>query len=934
MAPDFFADSVVERLAVASAVGMVLWLPVLATSAALGWFSPAVLGALGWIVTALEVRRKRGPAKFDRRRDGALLAVAALLAIWHVTYRTESIFSGRDQGVYSNHAVHIAETGDLKVGAVFRDMYERQNWPLVSALQAGGYFFDLEQGHIILQFSPTFALYLAQGYGMAGFLGLFSVNPLLAALNAILFFALARRFLTTPWATAATTLFTLNLAQVWIARITLSEVLTQTWILAGLVLMRVAFAKQRKPALMVGALLVASTALVRVDAFLLVIAMAALGAYLAHLPAERLPQESWRKLGRNLAVGVTLLGGTAWLYGKGTSPGYYADFSSRIALMLGIAGFFSIIAAVPSPANLRRAVFAGAGKSGVIRTLMLIFVGLAVYAYFFRPYHEPFANFAASIGWEGRDYRENSLRDLGGYLSPPALAFALVGLGSLLRTTLSRGHNWAVPFLGVWFAYTLLYLYNPYISTDHIWKIRRYIPVVIPGFALLAMIGLAQSVSLIKSTRWKPIIVGAGLISIFGYVGWSVRPLAFTRLNDGAVDLVKRIADHVPENALVVTDVNRPILGPLQLVIRRDTIKGIPEDHQHPALIQDAITRASFENRPIILLSKAPAVSDIERDTSKLSLQHPSMVKTLEPPPREIEMRERLVYVSVLNPNGLGYRKSTPVLRLGANRIYGVQESGFQQQEFEDGEPFRWTTGSVSLAAPWIFAKAPYQAELRVMAAAPGGADAVLAINDHVVWEGLIPETGGIFELPTEDIDWSRPELEIQLSTATFVPAEVYAGATDEREMGLQLSGLVFRLTPPWEMGSWEFGMGSEVRVEEQGLYGVETWGNRPARWTQGHAKFAFEISAEHPPAQISIPVVGGPPSGTDVSIFWNGTELTREEITKFPTTLVVDLKNQPGSQMNELEIVSSTFIPAEREPGAVDTRELGVMIAPVTLKW
>ncbi len=923
-----------ERLAVAVAIGMVLSLPILVGSAMLGWFSPTAIGTLGWLLAIWRWSSVRTVFRLRSRLDLPLLVAGLLLTAWHITYHTESILAGRDQGVYSNHAVHLATTGDLRVKGLFSELYVEPNRALASALQAGGYFFDFENKHVTLQFAPTFALYLAQGYGIAGFGGLFALNPLLAGINAGLFFGLARRFVSTGWAAAATALFSLNLAQVWIARITLSEMLTQTWLLAGLVLMRIALEQRKRAVWLIGSLLIASCTFIRVDAFLLVIALTAAGFYLALQPDDQVPDATWRRLGAWSALSVTALAALALAYGFATSPGYYADFAGRIALMLAIAAILAGAAWIPWPMSLRTGLFQLISDPRITRGLIVVLVLLALYAYFWRPFHEPFANFAASIGWEGRDYRENSLRDLGAYVSPVGLAFALGGVGVLLHRVLVRRSIGPLPLLGVWFAVSLLYLYNPYISTDHIWKIRRFVPVVIPGVILFAMIGLAAGTGRIKSTGLRLAAVTVALGLIFGYVGWTVRPLAFTQLNAGAVDLVKRIGERIPEDALVVTDVNRPLLGPLQLCLGLDVVRSLPGMLQQEHLVQAAVTRAVSAQRPVVLLSKAPMVNSLADNADEISLTHPTLVKTISPPPREVAPRTRTAYVSVLDPSGLGFRSTAAYVRLGANRIFGVTETGFKQQEFGGRVPFRWTEARATLSTPWIFERPPLTVSLHILSAAPGGSQTRVTLNDHMVLNTQVPDTGGTYTLPVDQVDWSQPNLTVVIETSTFIPSQTRPGSTDDRELGLQLGGLTFELSPPWENDLWEFGLGQHAREAASGLYPPEPFRGGSARWTDGNTKFTLQLSAEHPPKRLTIPVESAANPGVEMEVRWNGERLTESAIPRFPHQLVLDLADLPASNTIELEILSDTFVPADRDPTSTDSRKLGVMLGPMTLTW
>lgn len=927
-------SSALERLVLAGVLGMILALPLLVGTAVGGWYSPWLIGTLGWVVTGVKLRPFLADLPGLRFLDLGLLTLALAVGGWHTTYRTESIFAGRDQGVYSNHALHLAETGQLRIDPIYRDLFTDADGALAAALQAGGYFFDFAAQNIYLQFAPTFALYLAQGYGMAGDLGLFAVNPWLAALNTVLFFGLARRWLPPLWTLAATALFTFNLAQVWIARITLSETLTQTWFLAGLLLLQIALAHPHRATWLLGALLVASCTLIRVDAFLLVIALAATGAYLAQQPQQQLPDPTWRRWGGVTALAVTALGAASFGYGLATSPGYYADFAHRIVLMLVIAAGLTGMAWVPWSERIRVRVLSWVGRPGVLRLLLGGLVVLALYAYFVRPHHEPFANFAASIGWEGRDYRENSLRDLGAYLSPVALALALGGLGVMLHRTLIKGSLAPVPFLAAWLAVTLLYLYNPYISSDHIWKIRRYVPVVIPGGVLLSMIGLASLTARISPSGLRAMVTGAGLLTIFSYVGWSVRPIAFTQLNAGAVDFIRTIEQHVPADALIVADVNPPLLGPLQLGLGREVVRALPGDTQHERIVKGAVDRATSAHRPVVLLSRNPQVNDGENTSQRFTLSHPTLVQTLSPPPRTVQPRQRTVYLAVLGTSGLGYDADAHTLRLGAHQIFGVTENGFLQQEFAGPLPFRWTGGSASLRAPWIFAEPPFEAALHILSAAPAGSPVTVRFNETIVFDQTVPAGGGVFDLPIAEVDWTRSDLEIELTASTFVPAVVEPGSTDDRELGIQLGGLVVGLKPPWAIGRWEFGWGIQARETATGLYSPETLGDSPARWTDGQALFRLRLPERHPPARLIIPVVSGPRDGTVVTVRWNGVALAETTLVHYPDQLEFDLNHVPARAVAELEIVSPPFRPTDENPAATDQRKLGVMLGRMALEW
>lgn len=251
-----------------------LSLPVVLVAAWFGHYSPPVTGAFGWILTACIGRRTTSSVvRHWSRLDSILLVTLLLLSAWHGFYRNESIFAGRDEGVYSNHAVHLARTGALRAEPTFRDLHQGANAELASGIQAGGYFFNFEQQNIYFQFPPTFALTLATAFGAGSFTGLFLLNPLLAALNTGLFFEFSQYLLRRRWAVFATACFSLNLAQVWIAHITLSEVLTQSWLLVGLILLHHSLQHKNYRLGMMAHALVAACTFVRIDAYLVLLGL-------------------------------------------------------------------------------------------------------------------------------------------------------------------------------------------------------------------------------------------------------------------------------------------------------------------------------------------------------------------------------------------------------------------------------------------------------------------------------------------------------------------------------------------------------------------------------------------------------------------------------------------------------------------------------------
>ncbi|MCF3649189.1 hypothetical protein [Synoicihabitans lomoniglobus] len=922
----------VLRLALAIAVGLLAAFPVLAVPAWFGVFSPPLIGLGGWIVTWFCRHTWRAAASSSVRGNRVLAAAASGLIIWNGVFATESIFSGRDQGVYSNHAAHIARTGELRADAMFEGLFEPGNFGLASGSQAGGYFFDTAAKNIYFQFAPTFALYLAQAFGIGAFYGLFAFNPFLSGLNALLFFALARRLLSPRIAALTTAYFALNISQIWIVRITLSEVLTQTWLLAGLVLLHHALSRLDRRTFTSGVVLLASCTLARVDAYLIIIAICGLGLYLAQLPDDHPHVDRLRDMGRRGTLTALVISLIALAWGYATSPGYYADFNLKLGMMVGCAGVLAALAWVPLGPRFRARLHAGLARRGVWEGGVILLAIAAGYAVFVRPHVEPFADFVPSMGQLGRDYRENSLKDLGAYLSLPGMGFALVGLAVALRGVLQKRSLVLAPFLAVWFSYSLLYSYNPYISVDHIWKIRRFVPIVIPGFVLLAGMGLAATLARSPSPRWAGRGLGAAAIGLLGFLAFNAAPIAFTKLNGGGVAFIERIARAIPPHALVVTNVYIPLLGPLQLVEGVEMVRALPDVPAQQAQAKQVVDRALAAGRIVMTLSTTPWTSQSEKSAQRFSLTHPTLARTTNPPPREIKPRTRHAYLARLSPSGLGFEPTASTIRLGAHPLYGVAESGFLGTETSGGNSFRWTTGDARLRLPGRFSHPPLSARVDIVGAGPDGSRVQISIGGKVAFDEMVPASGGVFALDVAAVDWSQPEVEIAVRSGTFVPSQAYPDSTDDRTLGVRLAGIDLRVRPAAYEGQITLGFRRRTDVREAGLYLPETIKGQDARWTDGHATFEMDFGDATQPRQLTISTVSIPPRGTRLRVRWNGVEVEDVDLSDAANSVVVDLHDLPPSRHARLEIISDAFVPAEFYENSEDARSLGIMIAPLHL--
>jgi hypothetical protein len=120
-----------------------------------------------------------------------------------------------------------------------------------------------------------------------------------------------------------------------------------------------------------------------------------------------------------------------------------------------------------------------------------------------------------------RRYYENSLRWFAWYIGPPALAAGIVGVGRLIRDTLRDGAMFQWVLTTAFTATATVYLWNANALPDQLWVMRRFVPIVLPGFVLGAALTLDWLIS--RRKRWGAI---AGALLGVTMLAWPISATA------------------------------------------------------------------------------------------------------------------------------------------------------------------------------------------------------------------------------------------------------------------------------------------------------------------------------------------------------------------------------------------------------------------------
>jgi len=547
-------DGLAEALLLRVVAGVGVATPVLVALALAGVFRTwAIVLALAVLAGLLRFGLRAGGGfragfvPWDLAPLGLVLGAFGLYGTRAAGY----VVNDRDPGVYALVGAALARTGDL----LRRD-------PLVGTVVPFHHFtawtkypgFYIHGDDILVpQFFPGPPVWLAFGNLVGGLRAELLVVPAAGALSVGVLYLLGRELFGRWAGFFGAALLAVSFAQVWWARHPSSEVLAQLFVLSGL-LLAARFLKDKRPASgLFAGLLLGGAMLVRVDAFL---ALAALPLIVGREVLLGRPLRPWLPL----LAPVILLGGTALLYANTIGGRYlnliYSRHGLREALVLAplavlLAALLAaglLLARRRRPGALRRLLVAHERNLPFAFTLVLL--AAALWAYLVRP--EPWSALPDAVaGFD--DYDRQAAVRLVWAMTPPV---AMLGtLGFLL--TARRATTPRLLLLGAVAAFGMFYVAMPNVSPDLPWATRRFVPAVLPGFALLAahaMVETGRGVA--RRTGARAGVAVAGVLFALGlaFVVSDATSIYGRRELGGAVEGMARLEAGIPAVSVVYVE--------------------------------------------------------------------------------------------------------------------------------------------------------------------------------------------------------------------------------------------------------------------------------------------------------------------------------------------------------------------------------------------
>lgn len=646
------------HFALATALGLALWsLPLLITLI-LGIYKGMYLGLAGWVVTVVAayrlVRTPRIRPKAVKKPSmahmvlGVGLAVAAVL---YLGYSAERMLGERDDVVYANHAIYMAHHGRLDVPYPWPEEAES----LFSRAYAAPPGFYETQPTLTVQFGHLFPAWLAQAFSSFGQNGLFRLNGVIMILSLLVLYGLFRLLLSPPFAVTATLFIAFNPSTLWIARVTLTEPLAQLLLLSGILLFLHSLRLGHLPAARWAGVCFGVAALVRIDTLFLVPLLFAGHLVWLLLEPDGPRPRVWAALYQTTLPALAVALG---YYARYSRP--YFEWLSPQLLPIGalaVCSLAALLAVAFTPLRLYARDWATSRVT--LAVLGVVLLSLAAYAYWIRPHDPPYSTF----DWPGtvlhgqRTHNEDALVNLARYLSPPVVWTAILGcIGAMWalvgrhdgRDVQSNAPTGYAAGLIIVVGYAGLYLWDQSASPHHYWAIRRFVPIIIPGFVLFA----ALVVCWLSGKLPRVVRLGALSLVLVFLAGHTIavdrHVYAVTEYKD-SYDQVARLAGKLPKGELILAGPRELPLMPLYTAFdRRVIFLELGTDAGRRALAE-WVDRQARQGRPVYLLRQGRPPRGLaysKLDTVVLTWSFNE--RTVKPLPRKITRQQAVVDLYII----------------------------------------------------------------------------------------------------------------------------------------------------------------------------------------------------------------------------------------------------------------------------------------------
>jgi len=259
--------------------------------------------------------------------------------------------------------------------------------------------------------------------------------------------------------------------------------------------------------------------------------------------------------------------------------------------------------------------------------------------------------------------------------------------------------------------------------------------------------------------------------------------------NKGYFSQLRQLAERLPKDEVVLADRGTAWATPLYIAFDRKVTPIDWEREKGNNTFNGWIAKQIGEQKPVYLLREARlrllGLQKIKADEVILSRTYSE--PTLEPLPKKILSEQKTIRLYKIT--GVIKRSDYRNIALGAEMVWGVEESGFYDQEWRDNRPVRWTNGAARLVVPLDEQRAPGALRVDLESTGPKGTTLQVRVNGNTLLNGEIPSGGWsrTFRLPSLSMEGP---MTIELLSGTFVPRQAVQGSLDQRTLGVAVQGI------------------------------------------------------------------------------------------------------------------------------------------------
>ena len=627
---------------------------------------PVLLGGTAAaVVAAMVAIRGRDHDRVPWRELAPLGLLAVFVLGWvFVSMRLsgEFLFVWRDPGAYANAARWLVDHPSLAI-STSSDVFGTG-----APFDATSLGFGVVDGDAQAQGSHLLPVLLAVGAWLVGDPNfLLDGNPLIGGLALLACYGLARRVAGPWWGLVPPVALGLSMPFVAFTRDPYSEPLAVLLGVGAISLFWRAVQSRRTADFVLAGLVLGATTMVRVDAYLGVIAfLVAIVLFVAAAARGERRRAVLHAVASVLAAAGPVALGV--LDAAQLSTIYWRDRAADVdrlalaAVAVVVVGVVVVALAWLTalvPWVMRRSRVLAAISAGAVVVVLLVLASRPLWWVSYQnnpPGFDSLRALQSSLGLPEeptRSYEELSLNWLSWYYGWPMVVLAGIGLALLVHRLVRRGDLTVAFFLTATAGSALLYLHQSSIFPDQIWAMRRYLPAVIPGFLIAGAAALDWAWSRSGMLR---IAAAAATAALLGVTAYSTLPMARVPSHRPALAEVESVCQALPPDAaLLLVDNAGGARGGYQVTFRAFCdVPAIGLESPSADVLEEVASVVEDNGHTLYVASYDPAAVPWSDGTPDpwLETEAVKWPERLLEPPFAANFYVRDLYLGVVGPDG------------------------------------------------------------------------------------------------------------------------------------------------------------------------------------------------------------------------------------------------------------------------------------------